>query len=609
MSKDWKGKASFQRISGMLATMHSREFERGVLPYLQIIWKDMILPNAMKGLDKKGIDLLVWKDVEPFPVVVQCKGFEVLDGEIGDSQISQCSKSIEKFVKSSVKADIYILLHNRTKNSSYFTTTIQNMLSEIVSNGKATRAELWDRHYFINKVFNILYESTLSIVTSASYMSRKNSYNLDVTPLKTIPYEVSKLKSTPNRLEKQSEKKRLTGDPLIELSELKERNLAIIIAEAGYGKTTTVLRSLDNNKQKVIFVEASRIPKHVANAKQLFIELIDKESIVNHYNYELAPIIEKMLQPVVEMVFKVPDSNLVLILDGLDESVFFHRIGGFQTIVNLFGDITIPVILTTRTEDWNFKVSDFQSAYGALATINFAKSKNFKLIELSPWDDETIAELIKRHYHKSRSSVKRGYLSEFIELVKSHQYDALYGDIPRRPLFLKMMIDTISEKGLQKQKIATLLYDWLYFKILRDINKPKTLSSEGRPKITNDNLDDDTIFRIAFKFMQIASVHMSERIKGNLVLKSTACLQDVMDQCFQKETIDVVSLVLHSILVPLPKKRPHEKVVVKFSHRIYQEFFLAYYIVDNKKSYKNLVIPQEISNMIVLIENDLNSAK
>lgn len=83
----WSGTTQYRILVGELASSDSREFERGVLPILRLAWPDAIPPPALNWLDQAGIDIMIWSDAQPFPLLVQCKGFKVAEEEMGKSQI------------------------------------------------------------------------------------------------------------------------------------------------------------------------------------------------------------------------------------------------------------------------------------------------------------------------------------------------------------------------------------------------------------------------------------------------------------------------------------------------------------------------------------------
>jgi hypothetical protein len=67
---------AWETLRGELAAATSREFERRVLPVMRLFHGEIIQAPELAGLDRAGIDLLAWTDIQPFPWVVQCKGFK-----------------------------------------------------------------------------------------------------------------------------------------------------------------------------------------------------------------------------------------------------------------------------------------------------------------------------------------------------------------------------------------------------------------------------------------------------------------------------------------------------------------------------------------------------
>jgi hypothetical protein len=90
LSRSWKGTSNYRKIAGELAAAADRDFERLALPLIKITWNDIIAPIPMSYLDRCGVDHIAWGNDEIKPkVVVQYKGFKVLEEELGDSQINQ----------------------------------------------------------------------------------------------------------------------------------------------------------------------------------------------------------------------------------------------------------------------------------------------------------------------------------------------------------------------------------------------------------------------------------------------------------------------------------------------------------------------------------------
>jgi hypothetical protein len=142
MAIGWTDNAVYRKIQIELAVKTADDFERSALRLLRLIWPSIVGTPRLRKFDRAGADHLVWSDTPPFPVVVQCKGWEVGDEDLGKSQIAKCKKSIESFIKGGLKAERYILVHNRTRQNEVFRKAVQKELDDLVRSGAVPRAEL-----------------------------------------------------------------------------------------------------------------------------------------------------------------------------------------------------------------------------------------------------------------------------------------------------------------------------------------------------------------------------------------------------------------------------------------------------------------------------------
>src|SRR5438067_1365308 len=248
MSKQWK------RLSNMLHTAEGRDFERAALPFIRAIWAEAIVPQPLRSTyDQSGVDILVWSGVDTLAIAlaVQCKGFTVKENELGRDQIRQCIASIKTFRESEIKADVYLLLHNRIPNNQEFRAEVQLEADTLKETGQVKEVHVWGAQ-------KLLQEATKSV-----------------------------------------------RDRCIRILQLNESKTA------GY-------------------------------------------------------------------VLKDKDTPVILILDALDESIYFSRPGGLQQLFNQLRDIRVPVILLARSEFWEGKQSDFANSYG-LRTETQSKIVNRKV--------------------------------------------------------------------------------------------------------------------------------------------------------------------------------------------------------------------------------------
>lgn len=95
-------------------------------------------------------------------------------------------------------------------------------------------------------------------------------------------------------------------------------------------------------------------------------------------------------------ILKQENAPLLLILDGLDESVFFNERGGLQRLMNMIKeDINVPVVMTARSEYWRRKEIDFATSFGIKVTKGPRKVWQVRLVELREWGEAERLELIR----------------------------------------------------------------------------------------------------------------------------------------------------------------------------------------------------------------------
>jgi hypothetical protein len=607
MSKAWTDKTEYSKFSDELAKSQDREFESRILPLVRVVWPRAEIAPAMGWIDRAGIDIIVLSDNQPYPLIVQCKGFKVPEEDIGNSQIKQCLKSITSFRNSGIEAGTYLLIHNRTGKNVQLRTIIGEEIKKLVDSGQVKRGELWDRQRLLREVFN----ATLQLVRYAIEQQRTNaeSYYGDrqiCDPIKQVPFELSDLIFDPNHLMRQSNALLLEADPADELLKSDGSNLLLMIGEAGYGKTTAVLRTFASTNHLVFYLPAAIIPKHVNNTSTLLRYCVKVEELFDNVPNSDPEIFTRLFNTVVTYIFKDGKLPVVLLLDGLDESVYFNRRGGLQSLFNQLRDIQAPVVLTARKEFWLQRQLDFTDLFGKTGPQGKRQHRTIKLIELLPWKTDQIGNLAKRYRSTLKSIEQQAHLDKLIEIIDSEQYEDWYGDIPRRPLFLNFILETVAEHGVHSTGRARLYYEWAEAKVRRDICRPMIWGTLGRSPITSQFESLDATLRLAFLAMMLAAYRMTES-RDNMIELLPSCPLDefLLSDERLKGIADPTGLFLNSLLVPVFSRLLHEAPRLRFAHRAYQEFFLALFLRNHPEEFKGCVLP----DIIVEYMNDLENEK
>jgi hypothetical protein len=597
MPKAWTDKGEYKRLAGELTTSEGREFERRALPLLRVIWADAVAPQALGSFDRSGADILVWSDTKPFPLVVQCKGFRADEIDIGDSQIRQCQKSIASFRKSGLEARAYVLVHNRTLKNDQLRNTINAELRRLVESGRVVKAMMWGWQELLRAAFN----STLAHVrrhVALSAGKAKDYYGAEqplCEPLEEVPFRGSTMVANPHRLVRESAPVESFSDPSAELLKTERANLSIMIGQAGYGKTTAALRTFGLSSQIIFYVPAATIPSEVNSKKLLIKHCVRLDDLWDGAEPSDMPTLERLTYPVVEYILKDRDAPMALILDGLDESVYFSRPGGLQALLNQIREVSVPVILLARSEFWHERQADFATSYGIPASSGESQHVKFRLIELTEWGDEQIKLLATRYRDSLADAAARRRLTDFVDLIGGAGYESLYGDIPRRPLFLRFILECVAQRGVERTGRALLFYEWAVMKIQRDIFAPRRWGNVGRAPLLSENESPAAVLRLAFRAMKLAAERMTAARDGMIELLPSCALDDILLSDEQLKRVDEPSsLFLNSLLVPVASSHTPEPLEVRFAHRTYQEFFLAMFVKETPGRFKTSALPQPV---------------
>jgi hypothetical protein len=595
----WSGSTQYRILTAELATANGHVFERRVLPIIRLIWHDAIIPPSLRWLDQAGIDIMVWSDRQPFPLVVQCKGFEVLEEEVGPSQIHKCLASITSFKERGLKADTYLLVHNRTNKNPELRKSVGDALNDLVASGQVRRAQLWGHRELLDEAHEAVFTSINDAITRKQATAEQDyGEQLACERIEQVPFRLSNLTIDANHLLKVTDPIFAHKDPAEEILKGKGSNILVVIGEAGYGKTTASLRTVSISNQQVIYVPASSIPTEVNSTSLLLKHCIKIGNLLDDtppFNSEL---FDRIGASVIHYLFKKKTTPIVLIIDGLDESVYFSRRGGLQSVFNQVRELEVPVVFTARTEFWSQRLIDFTSMFGTARESHERHHRKVRLIELLPWENDDIALLVRRYRDAISDELSRERLQELVTLVERDEYEELYGDIPRRPLFLGFILETVAERGIQRTGRAKLYYDWMRMKIMRDITRPMRWGNMGRDRIISDTESSDSTLRLSLAAMMQAAHKMTQRVEGSLELLPNCVIDDVISSDERLKNItEPTSLFLNSLLVPI-QTDPEFPLRIRFGHRAYQEFFLSLYMKHHRSDFDGVNIPGGVAHLL-----------
>jgi hypothetical protein len=120
-----------------------------------------------------------------------------------------------------------------------------------------------------------------------------------------------------------------------------------MIGEAGFGKTTAALRTFQSDRQ-IFYVPGSTFSANDASTKGFLQQCVNLDKFLSYYQDRDILTVKEMLSAVIPQILKERNTPLVLVIDGLDESIFFSYRGGLQWLFNHLRDVLVPVVLVAR---------------------------------------------------------------------------------------------------------------------------------------------------------------------------------------------------------------------------------------------------------------------
>jgi hypothetical protein len=562
---------------------------------LQTVFSDVRATPSDGMLDRSGIDYcLCVPSQDKIELAFQCKGFEV--PEWTSSQTSQCIHSIESFAQGTLKTECYILIVNRVVKGEA-RVIIEDALARLVQSQRVTKVLLYDLEAFLEFVFIKIQDQVLILIQEsvATLKEERQQRMQEGIYVEDVPFSLQSGGKKKNPL-------RFVEEYVLKLirEPNNRRSWTFVVSEFGFGKTALALQLagvfLDHGTH-CLYLPAARFPDKTLEMEKEFMWTVLEflqEDVDRHRERD------EMRQAALKEIFK-REKSVVLILDGIDEHPACWREGGLANVLGIFKTFNATCVFTVREEFLAERNGHFKTA--------MRNAPGWFTLHLTEWDEPLVLEYTKQWRDSGLPNEVKPHLDDFDELVRNGHYVDLYGDIPKRPLFLKMLLTDVAAGDLRNRNLAELYLT--YFKNKFHADRATSTDAPAVRRPLNINEDSELVCAILLEIMTLAAGQMYRIEVGGLFLEPRL-LESQLRKCADLAggSLDVASIAINSVLLPVGRRdanREKGNLVFTFAHQSFQEFFLARHLLTLlSKNSLNPTIPYEsLPKAVIRFAKDL----
>jgi len=566
---------------------------------------DLALSRRLGLIDKQGIDAYQYSEsMEPL-LVIQCKGFEKPRFE--SDQLSQCLTEVEKYRRKGPVVDDYWLVINRPITDRQFRQEIEKALTVLINENRIKRFRILD----IVALLNVVRELATKKLEQWAERKRAGLYAYYQQRLGFTDYLPAAPFRNPERSKNPvqfiiNEIEQYFG-PLPSTQAGKDRlpPWVLLTAGFGFGKTRTLHSFAEqwiSRGKHAIYVPAALLPENAfvnsAGLAEAILDYLVPEDVdlSNLARLELRNTLRRHLST---------SKIWALLIDAIDESP--HSLS-HERLSALWGgirDLGLPLVLSIRDELYNLRSQEF-------SPTSDTKTNHYR-IELEDWPVSLISEFLSS-YSRRRGGEAPVQFAALQQAVSNNQYETHYGDIPKRPLFLAMLAEDAWE-GLEPEKELHRLYG-KYFRRKFGYDRVSE-AAEGRV-IRSSELAHALGYAEAcerlIETMATAANDMAEYDKSGAAIRGFETRNTMSESQLRRAaanagvpTSQLEDIILHSLMMPIPRDRAHLERMFRFAHKSYQEWFTARYLARYVSPALIGWVPDGIRRFLEPMQRDLVS--
>ena len=354
----------------------------------------------------------------------------------------------------------------------------------------------------------------------------------------------------------------------------------VTLGNYGMGKST-IAKYLS-----ILAIEKEILPIFI-ELRNLDIETIELDTIhdftqsIIDIAFKKYTINENLNELIMEYFYK---KQVVVILDGVDEAIIQNN-KVLSKFIEFIISSKLPIYISCRLEYANF-ISLYNSkiSYG-----NFVHEEHLNIV-LKNWD-------IKQWKSYEKKLMKKDEFKEVHQDIKvffTDVYNHKFGDIPQRPLFLKMLTklkierDRLGRSGNAHYTLIETLssnrseiyYKYIRWQLINDLFK-----HESNEYIDKDGILNTKINKIIDAFIELLSliaVYMYHKSLTDGV--SSIMLDDILDKLIIKLdnrkkrylTEEFVEKALDETSLFAILQRDNQNTSFIFSHKSFMEYLVSY---------------------------------
>jgi len=525
-----------------------------------------------------------------FNLAYQCKGFET---RFEKSQYDQCISSLDAVKKSKKNIDCFYLVIN-LKGKLFdlpLRKQLESDLKDLTVHYPVKKAVLLDAEGFTEYLCGLILKQLEHKIDLAN---KRFGGDYRATMHQEFYYEAIPFindKETlidPNRFIINTIKKQ-------QLSQHPDKKSGfLILSEFGFGKTSLLLHLFGAIKKPYVSLY---IPVALFGNKDLQVTAFFYQrmlEIVEGQEIDFSDAFNKLASKLLNYLLGYNNNKTILLLDGLDEHEGLYSLDLLKNFFNNLTDVKAKIIFSVRKEMWDERRGNFMLAMG--------KSAKYETLLLTEWTNDQILGYLDRYMQKS-ARFRDKNLQEFRLLVFEDNYEAYYGDVPKRPLFLEMIVSDIQEFGVRKRNMSELYINFFQNKFTIDRTGTFSVFSTKRPL----QKDEDSFKMMGLIFTALSRI--ARRMARGLDNEKTIIMQNYIEEYEVASVLNDLGLmkthelVVNSVLIP-SGVRKDENLTLRFAHKSFQEFFFARAIYLHLRH--NLEENEPISDLDIIHSEGVN---